>query len=187
MGKLLDILTRKNTTEEDKLSDHGVRNLNRTLQFLSVLIVGTLGYTTYLLLEPDPLEVDYAHGSTKWSNCNEREFTLSRYVKSDKDLTIFVKEYWSEVDGMLNIDGTMLGEDSEYPHKPLSVYSISAGTKRNFTFPKHVPKQLEVGRYMYRPHAEYKVNFLKTIHRDLPVQFVDVTCTYNKDKHGAME
>lgn len=145
--------------------------------------VALLGITViYWVVEPDPLVVNYVDGKS-WSTCADRRYPLTRDVQSSKDLTVNVKEYWWDMDGMMDVNGKM----NEYPHKPITVYTLSAYTDRVFTFPKAVPKDLEPGRYRYRPHAEYKVNPLKTIRRDLPVQYVNVVCNYDEKRHGVME
>ena len=161
--------------------DSSLKTLNWTLHFLGSVVAGMLIYAAYLLLEPDPLEVNYVTGD--WSMCKDRTYKLVREVKSTKDITVSVKEFWWNIDGMDDIKGKM----NEYPHKPITTYTLSAGTDRIFDFPKHVPKDLDVGRYRYRPHAEYKINHLKTIRRDLPVQYVNVACEYDVKKHGVMQ
>lgn len=160
-----------------------VRILAFTVNFLFAMVVAAILVVVYWIFEPDPLTVNYAKGYTNWSVCEDRRYRLIRDVQSTKDLTVYVKEYWWDIDGMMDIDGKM----NEYPHKPLSVYPLIAGTDRVFDFPKAVPKDLKAGRYRYRPLAEYKVNPIKTIRRDLPVQYVQVECDYDEKKHGVME
>jgi hypothetical protein len=163
--------------------NHALRNLNWTLNALLALVLSMVAVIIYWAFEPDPLTVNYAKGYTNWSLCENREYSLVRDVQSSKDLTVNVKEYWWNMDGMDDVNGKM----NEYPHKPLSVYTLSAGTDRVFDFPKSVPAKLKVGRYRYRPHAEYQINPIKTIRRDLPVQYVNVVCDYDEKKHGVME
>ena len=155
------------------------RSMYRFFQFLFISISILIAYW---LLEPDPLTVNYVKGDNSWSTCKNREFTLIRDVHSEKDLKVYIKEYWWEIDGINDIDGKM----NEYPHIVKSEYTLSAGTDRIFEFPKYVPKKLEVGRYRYRPHAEYQINPIKVIRRDLPMQYVNVTCDYDEKKHGVM-
>jgi hypothetical protein len=163
--------------------DSSLKFLNYTLNILALFVVGAFLLALYWVFEPDPLEVNYINGSNNWSTCVERRYALIREVKSHKDLTVHIKEYWWDIDGMRDINGKI----REYPHKPVTTYTLSAGTDRIFDFPKHVPKDLDVGRYRYRPHAEYKINHLKTIRRDLPVQYVNVACEYDVKKHGVMQ
>lgn len=158
------------------------RALNVTLNILLALIIGMLLIITYWYFEPDPLTVNYAPTKTNWSECTDRRWTMTRDVKATKDLTVHIKEYWWELDGMRDINGKM----NEYPNLALTTYTLTAGTDRLFEFPKLVPKDLPAGRYRYRPHAEYKVNPIKTIRRDLPIQYVQVKCDYDKSKHGEM-
>ena len=161
--------------------DSGLRALNYTLTMLFLVVIGMFALAVYWVFEPDPLEVNYV--GSEWSTCKDRTYKLVREVKSKKDITVNVKEFWWNMDGMDDIKGKM----NEYPHKPITTYTLSAGTDRIFDFPKHVPKDLDVGRYRYRPHAEYKINHLKTIRRDLPVQYVNVACEYDVKKHGVMQ
>jgi hypothetical protein len=163
--------------------NHALRNLNWTLNALLALVLSMVAVIIYWAFEPDPLTVNYAKGYTSWSLCSERRYSLVRDVQSRKDLTVNIKEYWWDIDGMQDVGGKM----HEYPHKPLTTYTLSAGTDRVFDFPKYVPKDLPVGRYRYRPHAEYQINPIKTIRRDLPVQYVNVVCDYDPQKHGVME
>jgi hypothetical protein len=163
--------------------NNALRTLNWTLNALLAMVLGMAAVIIYWVFEPDPLTVNYAKGYTSWSLCENREYSLVRDVQSSKDLTVNVKEYWWNMDGMDDVNGKM----NEYPHKPLSVYTLSAGTDRVFDFPKAVPAKLKVGRYRYRPHAEYQINPIKTIRRDLPVQYVNVVCNYDPQKHGVVE
>jgi hypothetical protein len=163
--------------------NHALRTLNWTLNLLLALVIGMMCVIVYWIFEPDPLTVSYAKGYTSWSLCENGQYSLIRDVQSTKDLSIKVKEFWWNIDGMDDVNGKM----NEYPHKPLSFYTISAGTDRVFDFPKSVPAKLKVGRYRYRPHAEYQINPIKTIRRDLPVQYVNVVCNYDPQKHGVME
>lgn len=156
----------------------------RLISVVVSLVVLSISVTLiYWYNEPDPLTVNYTAKDNSWSLCENRKFRLTRDVQSTKDITVTIKEYWYNIDGMEDVDGKM----NEYPHKPLTVYTLNSGTDRVFTFPKTVPAALPDGRYRYRPSAEYYVNPLKTIRRDLPIQYVNVVCGYDQSKHGIME
>lgn len=160
-----------------------LKSQQRMYRFFQVVLILLASVITYWLFEPDPLTVNYVQGDTAWSTCKDRQFPLLRDVQSSKDLNISIKQFWWNIDGIDDINGKM----NEYPHSELEQYTISAGTDRIFDFPKYVPKKLEVGRYLYRPHAEYQINPIKVIRRDLPVQYVNVVCDYDEKKHGVMK
>lgn len=157
--------------------------LNFTLNAMLFTTLAMIAVIVYWAFEPDPLRVDYLPKDNGWSECSERRYQLVRAVEADKDLVVQVKEYWWDIDGMDDIDGVL----NEYPHKPITTYTLKAGTRNIFKFPKHVPADLPYGRYRYRPEATYKINPIKTIVRDLPVQYVNVKCDYDKQKHGVVE
>jgi hypothetical protein len=160
-----------------------MKHLSWTINGLAVIVLGLLALAVYWVFEPDPLEVNYVKGGMDWSACHDRKYSFSRDVKVGKDITVYVKEYWWNIDGLDDIDGKM----TEFPHRSVSTYTLSAGTDRVFQFQKIVPTKLTTGRYRYRPHAEYKINPIKTIRRDLPIQYVNVLCEYDSKKHGVME
>lgn len=171
----------------DSNSLTSIHKTNTYLSFLNkiilLILLSILALFTYWAFEPDPLEVKYVDNHGNWSLCKDRTYTLVRDVKTTRDITVHIKEYWWEIDGLYDIKGKM----NEYPHKPITTYTLSEGTDRIFTFPKAVPKDLKQGRYRYRPHAEYEINPIKTIRKDLPVQYVNVVCDYDKEKYGVME
>lgn len=170
-------------TQNIELINSALKSQQRTYRlFLATLIIFS-SVILYWTFEPDPLTVNYVKGDNGWSTCSDRRFPLIRDVHSTKDLKVDVKEFWWNIDGVDDIDGKM----NEYPHLEQSHYTLSAGTDRVFTFPKYVPKDIEVGRYRYRPHAEYRINPIKVITRDLPIQYVDVVCDYDVEKHGVMK
>lgn len=150
---------------------------------VSVTVLSIITVLVYWYTEPDPLEVNYIMGTNIWSTCQDRKFTFSREVKSTKDLKVTVKEFWWNVDG---IDDAV-GKKNEYVHSKITTYILEKGTDQIFTFPKYVPSNLPVGRYEYRPLAEYEVNPLKTISRDLPIQLVNVVCNHDPTKHNVPE
>jgi hypothetical protein len=131
---------------------------------------------TYWTIEPDPLQVDYITNEAKWSKCSNREYTFTRYVRSEKDLTITVQERWHDLDGMMDYNGV----EGEYVYGNRITYTLGSGFNEVMTFNKAVPKDIPLGRYEYRPWATYKVNPIKTITRLLPVQNVVVVCDVNK-------
>jgi hypothetical protein len=146
---------------------------NRLVLITLVLIVGILVYWT---LEPDPLHVGYIANEAKWSKCNNREYSFTRYVRSTKDLTITVQERWHDLDGMMDYNGV----EGEYVYGSLITYTLGSGFNKVMTFNKKVPTDIPLGRYEYRPWATYKVNPIKTITRLLPVQDVVVVCDAKK-------
>jgi hypothetical protein len=150
------------------------------MSVLAVAGAGALFYHWYY--EPDPLYVDYPTGDNHWSQCVERKFPLARMVKSSADLEITIKEYWWNIDGIDDSAGKLNEVPAGYTY-----YSLTAGTDQKFTFPKTVPVIIGVGRYRYRPQATYRVNPIKTIVRDLPVQYVNVVCDYDIARHGVMQ
>lgn len=136
--------------------------------------------------DPDPLIVTYS-ASGDQSTCDNRLFPLTRLVTSDRPLYVQVKEYWSEVDGMMTVNGVLQETGTEFPHKVITQYPMQAVKNQPFSFPKAVPKALGVGRYMYRPVAEYRINDYKVITKELPVQYVNVVCEYDPVEHGVMD
>lgn len=167
------------------------QKVGNTLKWVSwsskLVVVLTVIVGAWLVTEPDPLVVGYTtQGDT--STTTGRKYPLARKVTSDADLVINVKEYWSREDGPMIVNGVEYLQGAEYPHKPLSVYTLVAGTKdKEYVFPKAVPADLGIGVYIYRPQAEYKVNFFKSKVKDLPIQRVVVTEDYDVNKHGVME
>jgi hypothetical protein len=151
-----------------------------------LLVTSTLSLFGYWYYEPDPLEVSYTKAGSS-SVCIDRKYPLARLVTTTKNLSINVKEYWSEDDGMMVVNNILQEDDTEYPAKELAHYTLLAGTNKAFTFPKSVPADLWVGRYTYRPSATYRVNPIKVITRDLPTQKIVVVCDYDQTKHGTMQ
>jgi hypothetical protein len=137
------------------------------------LIIAVL---TYWTIEPDPLQVDYIDNDAKWSKCNNREYSFTRYVRSEKDLIITVQERWHDLDGMMDYNGI----EGEYVYGNHVTYTLGAGFNKVMTFNKEVPKDIPAGRYEYRPWATYKVNPIKTITRLLPIQNVVIVCDAKK-------
>jgi hypothetical protein len=149
------------------------QQFNRLVLVILTLIVGVLVYWTF---EPDPLQVDYITNEAKWSKCHNREYSFTRYVRSDKDLTITVQERWHDLDGMMDYNGV----EGEYVYGSIITYTLGSGFNKVMTFNKKVPTDIPLGRYEYRPWATYKVNPIKTITRLLPVQDVVVVCDAKK-------
>lgn len=141
--------------------------------FVSVLVI-----VTYWQFEPDPLEVTRVEGDSSFSVCEERKFTFRRVVSSEKDLEIFVQERWLDLDGFMDV-GDKPG--MFVSNKPI-FYPLGASKGRVMSFGKDVPDILPYGNYKYVPMATYKVNFIKTITKELPSQDVTVGCSSTKEK-----
>lgn len=142
------------------------------------VVVAAVGTITYWTFEPDPLTV-IPHGSS-CSMCSERQFTFERHVVSSKPLDIYVQQRWYNLDGIDDHNGIqkeMVITEPDY-------YPLGKDFNRDMEFTKCVPAKVGVGRYEYRPWATYKVNPIKTIHRLLPTQEVNVICDFDKNRHS---
>lgn len=146
--------------------------------FVSALIV-----VTYWQFEPDPLEVTRVEGDSSFSLCEDRKFTFRRVVSSEKDLEILVQERWLDLDGFMDV-GDKPG--MFVSSKPI-FYPLGASKGEVMSFGKVVPDTLPYGNYKYVPVATYKVNFIKTITKELPSQDVTVGCSSIKDKELGRE
>jgi hypothetical protein len=163
--------------------DHSVYALERSIKiqkWLGVILnwiflisfTSTVGIVTYWKLEPDPLTVT-AVGSC-YSVCTERQFSFSRYVKSTKDLKIYVQNRWHDTDGFMDSNGIT----GELVLSSPDFYPLGAGFESIMTFDKQVPNAVPVGNYKYIPIATYEVNPIKTITRPLPPQNIQVVCDH---------
>jgi hypothetical protein len=143
-----------------------------------LVVVATL---TYWMLEPDPLVVDKVGYSC--SECSGRKFSFERYVKSNASLDIYVQQRWYNLDGI---------DDRKGIHKEIIIteqdyYPLGKDFEKDMEFTKCVPDNVPVGRYEYRPWATYKINPIKTVHRLLPVQEVNVVCDFDPSKHKSCD
>lgn len=176
------------------ISDDAFREMNKSfviqtwlVRFVAaVLAVFVVTYIYLRFFDPDPLMVTYSSAGYH-STCESRMFPLTRIVSTDIPLHVIVKEYWSEENGMMTVNGILQETGVEFPHKVVTPYPLQPVKDQKFTFPKAVPKALGVGRYKYRPVAEYRINPFKVITKELPVQYVNVVCEYDPKEHGAMD
>ena len=135
----------------------------------------------YWLLEPDPLTVTKYGKSC--SECHDRQFSFERYVQSDKAVDIYVQQRWYNKDGIDNIKGA----EKEIVITAPDYYILASDFKKVMEFTKCVPGNIPAGRYEYRPWATYKINPIKTVHRLLPVQEVNVVCDFDPLKHKSCD
>ena len=149
---------------------HGLGILVVTIVASFVLLL------TYWALEPDPLTVKPYNSDS--SVCHDRQFSFTRYVHSDKPLDIYVQQRWHNKDS-----GNYKGIEKEIVISTPDYYPLGKDFQKIMQFTKCVPDNIETGRYEYRPWATYKVNPIKTVHRLLPVQNVDVVCDFDPSKH----
>lgn len=135
----------------------------------------------YWILEPDPLMVDkVGYGC---SECADREFSFDRHVKSSVPLDIYVQQRWYNLDGIDDRKGIqkeiIITEPDYYP--------LGEDFEKDMEFTKCVPDKVPVGRYEYRPWATYRINPIKTVHRLLPTQEVNVVCDFDPTKHKSCD
>ena len=131
----------------------------------------------YWILEPDPVTVK-TYGLS-CSDCHDRQFSFNRYVQSDKAVDIYIQQRWYNKDGIDNYKGF----EKEIVITEPDYYPLGSDFEKIMEFTKCVPDNVPVGRYEYRPWTTYKINPIKTIHRLLPVQEVNVVCDYGPSKH----
>ena len=135
----------------------------------------------YWVLEPDPLMVDkVGYGCSK---CTDRKFSFERHVKSNVPLDIYVQQRWYNLDGIDDRKGIqkeiIITEPDYYP--------LGKDFEKNMEFTKCVPDNVPAGRYEYRPLATYRINPIKTVHRLLPTQEVNVVCDFDPTKHKSCD
>lgn len=135
----------------------------------------------YWILEPDPLMVDkVGYGC---SECADRKFSFERHVKSSVPLDIYVQQRWYNLDGIDDRKGIqkeiIITEPDYYP--------LGEDFEKDMEFTKCVPDKVPVGRYEYRPWATYRINPIKTVHRLLPTQEVNVVCDFDPTKHKSCD
>lgn len=135
----------------------------------------------YWILEPDPLTVDkVGYGC---SDCTDRKFSLERHVKSSVPLDIYIQQRWYNLDGIddkKGIQKEIIVTEPDY-------YPLGKDFEKSMEFTKCVPNNVPMGRYEYRPWATYKINPIKTVHRLLPVQEVNVVCDFDPAKHKSCD
>ena len=148
---------------------------------VTTVILGFVGLLVYWALEPDPLVVN-PHGSNV-SVCTDRNFSFERYVHSSKPLDIYVQQRWHNLDGKGNF-GTI---EKEVVMVQPDYYPLGRDFEKVMEFNKCVPDSVSRGTYEYRPWATYEVNPIKTIHRLLPVQKVEVVCDLDLSKHKSCD
>ena len=157
------------------------QRINFWLHWLAILVTSVvLSFVLliiYWLVEPDPLTVTQ-HG-LGCAECHDRKFSFERYVRSDKHLDIYVQQRWYNKDGIDDIRGvqkeTVITQPDYYP--------LGADFEKIMEFTKCVPDNITIGRYEYHPWATYQINPIKTVHRLLPVQEVNVVCDFDPTKH----
>lgn len=165
------------TTKLEELQE----KVNFWLHWLAIVVttvvVAFVVTIIYWVLEPDPVTVKtYGLG---FSDCHDRQFIFNRYVQSDKAVDIYVQQRWYNKDGIDNYNGF----EKEIVITEPDYYPLGYDFEKIMEFTKCVPDNVPVGRYEYRPWATYKINPIKTIHRLLPVQEVNVVCDYDPSKH----
>lgn len=144
---------------------------------VTTVVISFILLMIYWAVEPDPLTFN-SHGS-KVSVCSNREFTFERYVHSSKSLDIYVQHRWYNKDKNNNF-GTV---EKEVVITQSDYYPLGKDFEKVMEFTKCVPDKIVKGTYEYRPWATYSVNPIKTVHRLLPVQQVDVVCDFEVGKH----
>lgn len=155
--------------------------LHWTAIVVTTAVLGVVGLLVYWAVEPGPLTVN-PHGSHR-SVCLERGFTFERYVHSSKPLDIYIQQRWYNKDGLGNF-----GEiEKETVIVQPNYYPLGKDFEKVMEFSKCVPDKIGKGSYEYRPWATYEVNPIKTIHRLLPVQQVDVVCDLDLSKHRSCD
>ena len=130
----------------------------------------------YWVVEPDPVTVKVY--KTSDSECHDRQFSFERYVQSSKAVDIFVQQRWHNLN-----DGNFKGIEKEVVITEPGYYPLGADFEKIMEFAKCVPDKITQGNYEYRPWATYQVNPIKTIHKLLPVQNVNVVCSFDQSKH----
>jgi hypothetical protein len=138
----------------------------------ALLLAGSVSLITYWEFESDPLEVDAIDPT--FSTCVDRTFTFKRFVKTDKPIDIYVQQHWHNTDGFDDYNGI----EGELVIPETDHYPLNVSTMKSMTFEKPVPINVGIGMYEYRPIATYRVNPLKIITKQLPVQRVWVKCDY---------
>lgn len=146
------------------------------LSLFAFVIYLTLIYLKWEL-EPDPLVVEYSAKEDGVSVCKDFKFEFTRYVKSTKDINIYVQERYHDLSGAMDRQG-VAGE--LVISKPIH-YFVGKNVEKNLVFYKDVPPTLPMGNYEYRPWVTYQVNPIKTITKPLPVQQLVVNCKVIKE------
>ena len=135
----------------------------------------------YWVIEPDPLTIDkVGYGC---SECTDRKFSFERHVKSSIPLDIYVQQRWYNLDGIDDKDGIqkeIIVTEPDY-------YPLGKDFEKSMEFTKCVPDNVLMGRYEYRPWATYRINPIKTVHRLLPTQEVNVVCDFDPTKHKSCD
>lgn len=169
------------TTKLEELQE----KVNFWLHWLAIVVTSAVLAVVitiiYWVLEPDPLTVDKVG---YWcSECTDRKFSFERHVKSSVPLDIYVQQRWYNVDGIDDRKGiqkeVIITEPDYYP--------LGKDFEKNMEFTKCVPDNVPAGRYEYRPWATYKINPIKTVHRLLPTQEVNVVCDFDPTRHKSCD
>ena len=174
-------MSREMTSKLEELQFKATFLLHWIVIVVTSVVLIAVGTVVYWALEPDPLTVN-PHGSHV-SVCSEREFMFERYVHSSKPLDIYVQQRWYNLDGRGNFGKvekeTVIVQPDYYP--------LGKDFEKVMEFNKCVPDKIVKGTYEYRPWATYEVNPIKTIHRLLPVQKVEVVCDLDLSKHKSCD
>ncbi len=169
------------TTKLEELQE----KVNFWLHWLAIVVTSVVLAVVitiiYWVLEPDPLTVDkVGYGC---SECTDRKFSFERHVKSSIPLDIYVQQRWYNVDGIDDRKGIqkeiIITEPDYYP--------LGEDFEKDMEFTKCVPDNVPAGRYEYRPWATYRINPIKTVHRLLPTQEVNVVCDFDPTKHKSCD
>ena len=161
------------------------KKVNFWLHWLAIVVtsvvLAVIVTIIYWVLEPDPLTVDKVGNGC--SECTDRKFSFERYVKSSLPLDIYVQQRWYNLDGIDDRKGiqkeVIITEPNYYP--------LGKDFEKNMEFTKCVPDNVPAGRYEYRPLATYRINPIKTVHRLLPTQEVNVVCDFDPTKHRSCD